>query len=50
MATDSIAVSKNAEATSFGQGAVVVLGRLLFAEKKWMEWLESTGARPKHST
>jgi putative oxidoreductase len=31
MATDSIAVSKNAEAKSFGQGAVVVLGRLLFA-------------------
>ena len=31
MAADSIAVSKNAEATSFGQGAVVVLGRLLFA-------------------
>jgi putative oxidoreductase len=31
MATDSIAVSKNAEATNFGQGAVVVLGRLLFA-------------------
>jgi len=31
MATDSIAVSKNAEATSFGQGAVVALGRLLFA-------------------
>ena len=31
MATGSIAVSKNAGATSFGQGAVVVLGRLLFA-------------------
>ena len=31
MATDSIAVSKNAEATSIGQGAVVALGRLLFA-------------------
>jgi len=31
MATGSIAVSKNAEATSFGQGAVVGLGRLLFA-------------------
>jgi putative oxidoreductase len=31
MATDSVAISKNAEATSFGQGAVVVLGRLLFA-------------------
>jgi len=31
MATDSIAISKNAEATSFAQGAVVVLGRLLFA-------------------
>ena len=31
MATDSIAISKNAEATNFGQGAVVVLGRLLFA-------------------
>ena len=31
MATDSIAVSKNAEAISFWQGAVVVLGRFLFA-------------------
>ena len=31
MATDSIAISKNAEATSFWQGTVVVLGRLLFA-------------------
>ena len=31
MATDSIAISKNAEATSFWQGAVVVLGRFLFA-------------------
>src|SRR5579863_9815150 len=31
MATGSIAVSMNAEATSFGQRAVVVLGRLLFA-------------------
>src|SRR5580704_7217405 len=31
MATDSIAVSKNAAPTSFGQDAVVVLGRLLFA-------------------
>ena len=31
MATDSIAVSKNAKVTSFGQGAVVLLGRLLFA-------------------
>ena len=31
MATDSIAVSKNAEATSLLQGAVVVLGRFLFA-------------------
>jgi putative oxidoreductase len=31
MATGSIAVSKNVEATSLGQGAVVVLGRLLFA-------------------
>ena len=31
MATDSIAVSRNAGATSFGQGAVVLLGRLLFA-------------------
>ena len=31
MATDSIAISKNVEATSFWQGAVVVLGRLLFA-------------------
>jgi putative oxidoreductase len=31
MATDSIATSKNAEATSFWQGAVVVLGRFFFA-------------------
>jgi putative oxidoreductase len=31
MATDSIAISKTAEATSFWQGAVVVLGRLFFA-------------------
>lgn len=31
MATDSIAVSRKAGATSVGQGAVVVLGRLLFA-------------------
>jgi putative oxidoreductase len=31
MATDSIAIYKNAEATSFWQGAVVVLGRFLFA-------------------
>ena len=31
MATDSIAVSKNAGATSFWQGAVVVLGRFFFA-------------------
>src|ERR1700676_1444687 len=31
MATDSISISTNAEATNFGQGAVVVLGRLLFA-------------------
>jgi putative oxidoreductase len=31
MATDSIAISKNAEAASFWQGAVVVLGRFLFA-------------------
>jgi putative oxidoreductase len=31
MATDSIAISKNAVATSFWQGAVVVLGRFLFA-------------------
>ena len=31
MATDSIAISKNAEATSFWQDAVVVLGRFLFA-------------------
>jgi putative oxidoreductase len=30
MATDSIAISKNAEATSLWQGAVVVLGRFLF--------------------
>jgi putative oxidoreductase len=31
MATDSIAISKSVEATSFWQGAVVVLGRFLFA-------------------
>jgi putative oxidoreductase len=31
MATDSIAISKEVEATSFWQRAVVVLGRLLFA-------------------
>ena len=31
MATDSIAVSRNIEATSLWQGAVVVLGRFLFA-------------------
>ena len=31
MATDSIAISKNVEAASFWQGAVVVLGRFLFA-------------------
>ena len=31
MATDSIAISKNADATSFWQGAVVTLGRFLFA-------------------
>jgi putative oxidoreductase len=31
MATDSIAILKNAEATSFWQGAVIVLGRFLFA-------------------
>ena len=31
MATDSIAVSKKAEATNFRQGAVVALGRFLFA-------------------
>jgi putative oxidoreductase len=31
MATDSIAISKSVEATSFWQGAVVVLGRLFFA-------------------
>ena len=31
MATDSIAISKHVEATSFWQGAVVVLGRFLFA-------------------
>src|SRR4029077_6379706 len=31
MATDSIAISKNAEATSFWRGAVVVLGRFFFA-------------------
>jgi putative oxidoreductase len=31
MATNSIAISKNVAATSFWQGAVVVLGRFLFA-------------------
>ena len=31
MATNSIAISKNAEATGFWQGTVVVLGRFLFA-------------------
>jgi len=31
MATDSIAISKNVEAISFWQGAVVVLGRFFFA-------------------
>ena len=31
MATDSIAISKNVEVTSFWQGAVVVLGRFFFA-------------------
>ena len=31
MATHSIAISKNVEATSFWQGAVVVLGRFFFA-------------------
>jgi putative oxidoreductase len=31
MATNSIAISKNTEATSFWQGAVVVLGRFFFA-------------------
>jgi putative oxidoreductase len=31
MATHSIAISKNVEATGFWQGAVVVLGRFLFA-------------------
>jgi putative oxidoreductase len=31
MATDSIAISKNVVATGFWQGAVVVLGRFLFA-------------------
>jgi putative oxidoreductase len=31
MPTDSIAISKNAEATSLWQSAVVVLGRFLFA-------------------
>jgi putative oxidoreductase len=31
MATNSIAISKNAEATNFWQGAVVVLGRFFFA-------------------
>ena len=31
MATNSMAISKDVEATSFWQGAVVVLGRFLFA-------------------
>jgi putative oxidoreductase len=31
MATNSVAISKDAEATSFSQGAVVVLGRFFFA-------------------
>jgi putative oxidoreductase len=31
MATDSIAISRNAEVTSFWPGAMVVLGRFLFA-------------------
>src|SRR5260370_42572661 len=31
MATNSIAISKNVEATSFWQGALVVLGRFFFA-------------------
>ena len=31
MATDSIAISKGVDATNFGQRAVVVLGRFLFA-------------------
>src|SRR5260221_1855622 len=31
MATNSIAISKDVEATSFWQGAVVVLGRFFFA-------------------
>ena len=31
MATNSIAISKEVEATSFWQGAVVVLGRFFFA-------------------
>jgi putative oxidoreductase len=31
MATNSIAISKNVDATSFWQGAVVVLGRFFFA-------------------
>jgi putative oxidoreductase len=31
MATNSMAISKNMDATSFWQGAVVVLGRFLFA-------------------
>ena len=30
MATNSVAISRGAEATSFSQGAVVVLGRFLF--------------------
>ncbi len=31
MATNSVAISKDVEATSFSQGAVVVLGRFFFA-------------------
>ncbi len=31
MATNSMAISKDVEATSFWQGAVVVLGRFFFA-------------------
>jgi putative oxidoreductase len=31
MATNSIAISKNVESTSFWQGAVVILGRFFFA-------------------
>ena len=41
MATDSIAVSKKAEATNFRQGAVVALGRLLFRGDLRDGWSQS---------